>query len=82
MNLFLERIFIVLNRCTLTLFLIISLLHCSVNLQARVLKNEVTFSVNVTLKSVSNIDANTAWVCGVSGTVLKTTDYRYNRING
>lgn len=47
-------------------------------MQSQVFWNEVTTGVTVTLRSVSNIDAVNAWVCGDNGTVLKTTNNGYN----
>ncbi len=40
--------------------------------------DEMQSGVTVSLNSVSNLDGNTAFLCGDSGTVLRTINYGYN----
>jgi photosystem II stability/assembly factor-like uncharacterized protein len=50
------------------------------NIFAQVFWEERNSGVTVSLNSVSNYDAQTAYICGDSGTVLRTTDRGYNWI--
>ncbi len=66
---------------TKIIFALVLLFSISINLNSQVFWNECTTGVTVALRSVSNIDANNAWVCGANGTVIKTTNGGYNWTN-
>lgn len=51
------------------------------NLHSQVFWNECNSGVTAALRSVSNIDASMAWVCGANGTVIKTINGGYNWTN-
>ena len=64
------------------LILVLAILFLSIiNLQSQVFWNECTTGVTVALRSVSNVNSFIAWVCGASGTVIKTTNGGYNWTN-
>lgn len=64
---------------TKQLYLVLFLLALPLeHLFPQVFWEERSSGVTVSLNSVSNYDAQTAYVCGDSGTVLRTTDRGYN----
>ncbi len=68
------------------IYLLLSVLLFSIFLipnksNSQVFWEERISGLTVSLNCVSNIDGLTAWICGDSSTVLKTTNYGYNWIN-
>lgn len=68
-------------RFTKSIFTILILFLNFGNLHSQVFFNEVESGVTVTLRSVSNVNSYIAWVCGASGTVIRTTNGGYNWTN-
>jgi photosystem II stability/assembly factor-like uncharacterized protein len=48
---------------------------------SQVFWDEVNSGVTKSLNSISNIDRSNAWICGDSGTVIKTSNNGYNWVN-
>ena len=61
--------------------LLLSLLLFSDKVHSQFFWEERVVGVSVSLNCVSNINGLTAWICGDSSTVIKTTNYGYNWIN-
>ncbi|MBN8586336.1 MAG: hypothetical protein J0M37_14700 [Ignavibacteria bacterium] len=62
-------------------FLPVLIFFLSSNLFSQYFWTEQVTGVTQNLTSVSNIDANNAWVCGYNGTVIKTSNAGYNWAN-
>jgi photosystem II stability/assembly factor-like uncharacterized protein len=65
----------------LSLFIIILFTLTSQAVRSQIFWEERNSGVTVSLNSVSNIDASKAWICGDSGTVLRTSNGGYNWYN-
>ncbi len=56
-------------------------IFCYLSINSQVFWNECTTGVTVSLRAVSNYNSYIAYACGVSGTVIKTSNGGYNWVN-